>query len=239
MMGNARAGGAIKGLLFDKDGTLFDFQASWSVWAARALSSLAPGDAETTLLIAETAGYDMAARRFHAHSIAIASTLDELALALSRHLPGRPVAEIAAHLSDAAANTPMVEATPLAPLLADLRAAGFRLGVATNDGERALRRHLENFTLVPAFDFLAGFDSGHGAKPAPGMCLAFATAMALPVEACVMIGDSTHDLLAGRAAGMRTLGVLTGVAEAAELAPHADAVLPDISHLPEWLRAQG
>jgi phosphoglycolate phosphatase len=51
----------------------------------------------------------------------------------------------------------------------------------------------------------------------------------------VMVGDSLHDLVAGRAAGMQTVGVLTGPACRAELAPCADAVLPDIGHLTEWL----
>jgi phosphoglycolate phosphatase len=50
-----------------------------------------------------------------------------------------------------------------------------------------------------------------------------------------MVGDSTHDLDAGRAAGMATVGVLTGLAGAADLAPHADAILPDIGALPGWL----
>ena len=59
--------------------------------------------------------------------------------------------------------------------------------------------------------------------------------MKLKPERVVMVGDSTHDLLAGRAAGMQTLGVLTGIAERPELAPLADAVLPDIGHIPAWL----
>ncbi len=63
--------------------------------------------------------------------------------------------------------------------------------------------------------------------------------MALEPETVVMVGDSTHDLLAGRRAGMRTLGVLTGTALAEELAPLADAVLPDIGHIPEWLQQRG
>ncbi|MFD2856539.1 HAD family hydrolase [Seohaeicola zhoushanensis] len=50
-----------------------------------------------------------------------------------------------------------------------------------------------------------------------------------------MVGDSTHDLFAGRTAGMHTVGVLTGVAGHEDLAPHADVVLPDIGHLPAWL----
>jgi phosphoglycolate phosphatase len=50
-----------------------------------------------------------------------------------------------------------------------------------------------------------------------------------------MVGDSRHDLIAGRAAGMPVVAVLTGVAGADELAPVADAVLPDIGHLPDWI----
>ena len=50
-----------------------------------------------------------------------------------------------------------------------------------------------------------------------------------------MVGDSAHDLIAGRAAGMRTLAVLTGVAGSDELAPLADAVLADIGAIPGWL----
>jgi phosphoglycolate phosphatase len=57
------------------------------------------------------------------------------------------------------------------------------------------------------------------------------------VEPCevVMVGDSTHDLKAGRAAGMVTLGVLTGPAEQKDLEGYADMVLDNIGDIPEWL----
>ena len=53
-----------------------------------------------------------------------------------------------------------------------------------------------------------------------------------------MVGDSRHDLEAGRAAGMRTIAVLTGVAKRGDLAGHADVVLDDIGAIPAWLDAQ-
>jgi phosphoglycolate phosphatase len=53
-----------------------------------------------------------------------------------------------------------------------------------------------------------------------------------------MVGDSTHDLHAGRAAGMVCVAVLTGVADRDELAPHADVVLDTIADLPRWLGLQ-
>ena len=57
------------------------------------------------------------------------------------------------------------------------------------------------------------------------MLTAFCDATGIPPAACAMIGDSTHDLDSGRAAGMVTVAVLTGVATRADLTPHADVVL--------------
>ena len=88
---------------------------------------------------------------------------------------------------------------------------------------------------MDAFDFVAGYDSGFGAKPGPGQLQAACEYFGCAAGAAVMVGDSLHDLMAGRAAGMRTVGVLTGLAARAELSPLADAVLPDIGHLPGWL----
>lgn len=50
-----------------------------------------------------------------------------------------------------------------------------------------------------------------------------------------MIGDSTHDMVAGRAAGMVCVAVLTGLATNRDLEGHADVVLRDIGGLPDWL----
>ena len=51
----------------------------------------------------------------------------------------------------------------------------------------------------------------------------------------MMVGDSIHDLKAGRAAGVKTCGVETGPATREELAPFADFVLPSIGGLPDLL----
>jgi phosphoglycolate phosphatase len=109
------------------------------------------------------------------------------------------------------------------------------LGVATNDGEAPARAHLAAAGTETLFDFIVGSDSGFGGKPAAGQLHGFCDAMGLKAKACAMVGDSTHDLHAGRAAGMATVAVLTGVAGRTELAPHADIVLNSIAELPEWL----
>ncbi len=225
------------GILFDKDGTLFDFHATWSVWAHGVIHDLSKGAPDAMARMAREAHYDLEARRFHPTSPIIAGTNREAAECLGRALPGRAVDEIEDHLRLSAATAPLAPAVPLAPYLEELAARGLRLGVMTNDTEYGARAHLGAAGVLGHFDFIAGFDSGYGAKPAPGPLLAFARAMALEPARVVMVGDSTHDLMAGRAAGMQCVGVLTGTATRGDLEPLADIVLPDIGHIPDWLTA--
>ena len=227
----------LRAVLFDKDGTLFDFHATWAEWTARVVRDLADGDAARGAALAAAIGFDLGARRFDPASPVIAGTPEELTATLLPHLPGTPAAALTARLVTAAAEAPLVPAVPLAPLMAVLRARNLHLGVATNDAEAPARAHLAAMGVLTAFDFIAGYDSGYGAKPEPGMLLAFAAAMGLAPAQVLMVGDSRHDLHAGRAAGMRTAGVLTGLATEADLAPLADRVLPDIGALPALLDA--
>lgn len=228
----------IAGLLFDKDGTLFDFHASWGNWAATLMRDLAGGDEARAERLGRAVGYDMTERMFLPDSPAIAGTPEDIGAALLEWLPGASPAGLLARMNALAAAATMVPATPLAPLMVQLRGRGLRLGLASNDSEAAVRGHLAAEGITEAFDFIAGYDSGHGEKPDPGMALAYAEACDLDPRQIVMVGDSLHDMQAGRAAGMRTVAVLTGLATGDDLAPLADAVLPDIGHLPAWLDAQ-
>lgn len=226
---------AIKGVLFDKDGTLFDFHATWGVWTARLLEELAGGDVIRAQALGHVIGYDAATGSFAPTSPVIASTPEEIAAILLPHLPGATLGALVARMNVLSASAPMVEAVPLGPLLTALRGRGLRLGVATNDAEAPARAHLGAVGVAEMFDFVAGFDSGFGGKPAPGMLLAFCERFGLTPGEVVMVGDSRHDLIAGRAAGMRVVAVLTGIAGHDDLAPLAEAVLPDIGALPAWL----
>jgi phosphoglycolate phosphatase len=225
----------VDGLLFDKDGTLFDFHATWSDWALRLITTLSHRHGVTAPALADAMGFDLSAGQFHPDSPIIAGTNREAAECVARALPGVDIDPLERFLAQEAATAPLATAVPLGPLLEGLRAEGLRLGVMTNDAEISAIAQLESAQVIAHFHFVAGFDSGFGAKPAPDPLLAFAAHVDLAPGRIAMIGDSTHDLIAGRAAGMQTIGVLTGPASAAELAPFADTVLPHIGHLPDWL----
>ena len=228
----------IEAVIFDKDGTLFDFHASWGVWARGLLTDLAQGDQSLMHRLADSLRFDLSRARFHPDSFVIADTPAAVALVLADELPHGDADHVLEQLNAAAERIAMVEAAPLVPLVLELEARGLSLAVVTNDAEGPARTHLAEAGILHAFDMIVGFDSGFGAKPSARPLLACARHLSIDPAHMVMVGDSTHDLRAGRAAGMRVLGVLTGPASHDDLAPLADAVLPHVGHLPGWLDTQ-
>lgn len=221
-------------LIFDKDGTLFDFRASWGLWTARLVdAALPPGPGRAKVEAA--LGYDRAANGFAPDSIVIAHTTPEIAAHLGPLLPHLSNEQLNALMNRLAAETELVPAFDLAATFGALRGQGMKIGLATNDTEAPARNHLTRAGVIDLFDFVAGCDSGWGGKPAPGQLLAFCDQLNLDPARVGMVGDSRHDMEAGARAGMRRIAVLTGVAGRADLAPHADVVLDHIGQIPGWL----
>ncbi|MEO0624335.1 MAG: HAD family hydrolase [Pseudomonadota bacterium] len=232
--------GQIRALLFDKDGTLFDFDATWGKVTARVIEHFAP-DPALAVRLGDVAGFELATRRFAAGSPIVAGATTETAMAWAGLL-GIGVGEIARGIDRIVAESTgpdmLAPAAPDLPgLLMGLRAEGYALGVATHDSAGNAELQLETVGARQTFAFVAGYDSGHGLKPGPGMLLAFAEAVGVAPGEVAMIGDSIGDLqVAPNAGAALAIGVLTGPAEEADLAPHADHVLRSIADLPALLR---
>lgn len=226
---------AIEGIVFDKDGTLFDFEATWSPWAAAFLRRMCDGDEEKAADMGRIIGFDLASGQFDPGSVVIAGTPEDILDVFALAIPDLAYDELLEIINTEAEAAPMAEAVPLAPLLDELKGRGLALGVATNDAEAPAVAHLSAVGVQDRFDVILGSDSGFGGKPAPGQLLAFCDQVGTTPENMVMVGDSLHDLRAGEAAGFLRVGVLTGMAGEADLKDHADVVLPDIGHLPAWL----
>lgn len=227
----------IKALLFDKDGTLFDFDATWGRWAKHVIIDFANGDKTLEQKLANAFELDLENEKFYPTSPIIAGTIDEITKAVRVALPKMKQEELLEKIAEGTAGAELVAVCDLPKLFATLSAT-YPLGIATNDGEASARAHLDRAGVSRFFTYVAGWDSGFGAKPDGGMCTGFAKHTGIAPEHIVMIGDSTHDLRAGRAAGMKTLGVLTGPASREELSPLADDVLTSIEELPKWLEDQ-
>jgi phosphoglycolate phosphatase len=91
-----------------------------------------------------------------------------------------------------------------------LRAAGLTLVLITNKPEAFIAPLLEHFGLHEHFALCLGGDSLAKCKPDPMPLLHAAETFGIVPSRCVMIGDSRHDVAAGKAAGFRTLVVPYG-----------------------------
>lgn len=95
----------------------------------------------------------------------------------------------------------------IAPLLADLRAAGVRLAVATSKLEPTARRILAHFRLDQHFEVIAGA-SPDGTRKSKTDVLAHALAQLQPLpERVLMVGDRSHDVHGAAAHGIDTVVV--------------------------------
>jgi len=169
----------IDAVLFDKDGTLLDFEATWSGLSAGMIRRLADGDEARAQAMAEAAGVDLATRRFRPGAEIVTASGEQLARLWAAHIPTRDTDAVASMINamsaEEVAPETLVPAVPDLPgLLADLRAMGLKLGVATNDGEAAARADLAMAGVLGAFDLVLGADSGHGGKPGRGISTRFA-----------------------------------------------------------------
>lgn len=225
----------VAGIVFDKDGTLFDFDKTWGVITKALIETETSHAPHRQRELAQVLGFDIENVLFHPGSIVIASTSDVVADTILPFTQDNDRDALVARMTAATSVTPQVQVTDLQDLFANLKDRNIKLGIATNDAEKPALANLDQANVTGLFDFIAGFDSGFGAKPASGQLRAFCDQVGLGADQCVMVGDSLHDLHAGRDAGMRTIGVLTGPAPRAELSPVADVVLGSIAEIPAWL----
>jgi phosphoglycolate phosphatase-like HAD superfamily hydrolase len=116
----------------------------------------------------------------------------------------------------------------------------YPLAVVTARSARAAHVFLEQFNLGPHFRAVASAQSAAHTKPYPDPVLWAAHELGVPVENCLMVGDTTVDILAGKRAGAQTVGVLCGFGERRELEQTgANAIIEHTTHLSQLLLGSG
>lgn len=228
----------IRAVLFDKDGTLLDYHLTWGPINVAAADIAAAGDRDLADRLLALGGMDRANMTTRPGSLLAAAHTVEIASAWVE--AGSPLSlQDLAHRLDTLFTASATGSVPIGDLdacFSALRAEGLTLGVASSDNEASIRLMLQHLGLAHHIAFVAGYDSGHGVKPGPGMALAFAAALGLQPSEIAVVGDNSHDIDMGRSAGAGlVIGVLSGTGDAATLKPIADVCLADISELPAFL----
>ncbi|MDF1721120.1 MAG: HAD family hydrolase [Minwuia sp.] len=234
---------ALRAILFDKDGTLIDFDRTWYPVMAMLAAEAAAGDQARAAQLLDAGGYDAAAQRFRAGSVIAAGTIAETVDLWYPDLAdddANPRQAMIDHFNRACVTEGAARAVALPGVggaLADLRAAGYLLGVATNDGAESAIATLRALTLLDCFSLVQGYDSVPRPKPAADQLHRFAAHVGCAPDTVAMVGDNVHDLEMARSGGAGlAVGVLSGTSDRPDLAPLADVVLGSVADLPQYLR---
>ncbi len=229
---------AISGILFDKDGTLLDYAKSWVPVNYELARIAAAGDEELARRLLTACGMDPDTGHVAPDTLLAAGNTVEIAEGMVAAGSPMGAAELAALFDGLFAQSASmaVAVTDLAGFFAALHERGYRLGVASSDNERSIRETARRFGFEQYLHYVAGYDSGHGVKPEPGMVLGFCAATGLDPQQVAVVGDNNHDLHMGRSAGAGlTVAVLTGTGSRDSLAQASDYCLNDITELPALL----
>ena len=232
----------IRAILFDKDGTLVDFQRTWGPATHTVLTQLCNGDRGAFDRLATVSLYDAAERRLLPGSPVVIETTYGYGKLWAEALGVPLTAEFVDQIDRMYFQTTLDHLTPIGDvkaLLGALAARGLRLGLMTNDADANTRAQIQRLGLDRLLEFIAAYDSGFGAKPSPDPVLAFAAFAKVDPAEIAVVGDTAHDLVAARAAGSVAVGVLSGPIPRGQLEPHADVLLGSIAELEAWLCSEG
>lgn len=224
----------ISGILFDKDGTLLDYVKSWVPVNYQVASIAADGDQDLARRLLVAGGMDPDTGYVTPDSLLAAGNTVEIATGMVAAGARYTVEELTVKLDGLFSNSAAfaVPVTDLAAFFSGLHAKGYWLGVASSDNERSIRETAKRFGFDGYLHYVAGYDSGFGTKPEPGMVHGFCAATGLEPHQVAVVGDNNHDLHMGRSAGAGlTVAVLTGTGSPQSLAAASDHCLNDITEL--------
>jgi phosphoglycolate phosphatase len=232
----SRHGRPIRGILFDKDGTIVDYWRTWVPINREVALYAARGDALLADSLLRLGGHDPETDRVLPGTPLAAGDFSDIAAAFAAHPRIEDTSELRVAIERIFCQGGALHSTLIPGVretIAELKRRGFRIGLATNDSAGGLAASLARHDILELCDFTAGCDSGFGTKPSAGMALAFCEAVGIVAHEAAVVGDAVHDLAMGRAAGAAlNIGVLSGTSGRNDLEDYADLIVDSINDLP-------
>ena len=116
-------------------------------------------------------------------------------------------------------------------VLTELKRLGYGIGLITSDDRRGAELCLKGLGIYELFDEILCSDRSHPPKPDPYYMYEFCRRGGFKPSEVVMVGDSLADMLFGRNSGAYTVGVASCTENADFIRPYADTVVHDVSEI--------
>lgn len=228
-------------IIFDKDGTLIDFDAMWGNWTLQLAARLqAHCMLDIRQLLCDCYGYDLARRKILPDGKLTCTPMWRLREFMVEVVASQGISTTEArcavdhswHVPD-----PVTLAKPFTDtrkLFTNIQQHGIKIGIATTDDRAPTESMLRAFGVTRLVDTMVCADDGIKAKPAPDMVTTICARLNIDPRKAIVVGDTAADMQMARSAGAGyVIGVLSGVGSLAKLTPLADLLMDSIDTLQE------
>jgi phosphoglycolate phosphatase len=226
-------------IIFDKDGTLIDFDFMWGSWTlqlAERLQMITNLDAREALCFVY--GYDPVRKKILRDGKLTCTPmwrLRQMMIEVAQSLGltedhAQCVVEEAWFVPD-----PIALAKPFTDihkLFSNIRKHSIKIAIATSDDRYPTEAMLGASGVADLVNTMVCADDGIQAKPAPDMVTTICERMEVDLYKTLVIGDTVADMQMARAAGAGyVIGVLSGVGSLGNLTPLADMLIDTVDSL--------
>lgn len=236
----------IKGILFDKDGTLIDFFALWLNAALETIplfleqNGIEPTE-ETEEFLLGVIGVEngkvnprgaLAYKSYKEIAEDICGALKEKQVFLEADKVRRQIETL--FVENVTGNgADYRQFVNVESLLENLKASGVAIGMATADTTASAKACLEKINALHLFDYIGADDGVLKPKPAPDMFEQFKKLTGLESGEIAVVGDTYNDIVFAKENGGIGVGVLSGVSSREDFQGEADYILDSIGDLPK------
>ena len=232
-------------IIFDKDGTLLDFDAFWVTVSVKAIEAVLAEFHQMDVPVGEILeAFGVHDGVTDMNSILCKGTYEQLGQItyeiLTRYgcdasCEAVTKALIEGYNQNADAGDVRPTCPDLVQVLTDLKSKGIKLAVVTTDNMQITRKCLEKLGILDLFDRIYTDDGEVPTKPDPFCVHHFCEFARVEKDHVVMVGDTMTDMHFAKNAGIPAIGIAKSELNKQVLAPHAHAVIPYPSHIFELL----
>lgn len=234
-----------KAIIFDKDGTLIDFDTFWVGVSVNALSEVlahleihdVPIDELLETLGVHDGVTDIDGALCKGTYAQIGRLVYDVLCRYGYGFDCDKVTELVIEAYNKNSDSGEVKPTcsDLSDVLLRLKSQNIKLAVVTVDNETITRKCLKKLGIEELFDKIYTDDGITPPKPDPYCAIDFAKSVGVGLENLVMVGDTMTDIKFAQNAGIKVIGVSKSDKNKEKLSPYAEAVISELSVLSDIL----